>query len=57
MQYASIFICICHTGKQFKIIITFSGHPPRGTPIQTYGLLQITLIDKNGLNETYPLTR
>ena len=42
-------------GKQFKIIVTFSGI--RGIPIQTYGKLQLTLIDKNGLNETFPLTR
>ena len=42
-------------GRQFKIILTFSGSSTHNIK-QTYGRLQITLIDRNGLNETFLLT-
>lgn len=40
-------------GNQFKINVMFTSS--RG-PIQTYGRLQILLVDKDGLNETHSIT-
>ena len=40
-------------GNQFKINVMFTS---TRIPIHTYGRLQILLVDKNGLNETHPIT-
>ena len=42
------------TGRQYKIKLYFS---LSRLTVQTYGSIQLTLIDKNGLNETVKLTR
>ena len=45
-----------HPATAVKIILSFSGSNIHNIR-QTYGRIQITLIDKNGLNETFLLTR
>ena len=46
---------MCHvSAAQFKIKMMFTGSR---LPIHTYGALQIKLINKEGINETFTLTR
>ena len=42
------------SAAQFKINMMFTGSR---LPIYTYGALQIKLINKEGINETFTLTR
>ena len=37
------------------VSLHFSGR--RGQPIQSYGRIQLMLVDKNGINETFSLTQ
>ena len=41
-------------GTQYMVNILFSRS--RG-PVQTYGKLQLMLVDKNGINETFTVTK
>ena len=42
-------------GTQYMVSLHFSGR--RGQPIQSYGRIQLMLVDKNGINETFSLTQ
>jgi hypothetical protein len=46
--------CFLLTGTQYMVSVLFSG---RRGPVQTYGRLQLMLVDKNGINETFALTQ
>ena len=47
-------IPLLSTGNQYKINIMFTSTRAQ---IHTYGRLQLLLVDKDGLNETHPITK
>ena len=49
-----VFYLIVPPANQFKINLMFTGSR---LPLYTYGALQIKLINHDGINETFTLTR